>query len=128
MPETEPVLLMTPRPASDTPFPLEEETLPAFVIVQVVPVPPSMPSTPEPVEVTLPVLVMVRGLSAVLRTTGPVVLVLIVFDIGPPFRLPPYAVEGFSPSGRHAPQVQNGRPHAEVSYERLLPAPAGAPA
>ena len=76
------MLLMTPRPASDTPFPPEAETLPAFVIVQVVPAPPSMPSTPEPAEATVPVLVMDRGLSAVPRTTGPVVLVLIVLDIG----------------------------------------------
>jgi hypothetical protein len=40
-----------------------------------------MPSA-VPVEVTVPVLVMVRGLSAVPRTTGPVVLLLIVVDIG----------------------------------------------
>jgi hypothetical protein len=47
----------------------------------VVPLPPSMPSA-DPAEVTVPVLVMVRGLSAVPRTTGPAVLLLIVFDIG----------------------------------------------
>jgi hypothetical protein len=40
-----------------------------------------MPSA-DPVEVTVPVLVMYRGLSAVPRTTGPVVLLLIVLDIG----------------------------------------------
>jgi hypothetical protein len=41
-----------------------------------------MPSTPKPVEATVPVLVIDRGLSAVPRTSGPVVLVLIVLDIG----------------------------------------------
>jgi hypothetical protein len=34
------------------------------------------------VEVTLPVLVMDRGLSSNQRTTGPVMLLLIVLDIG----------------------------------------------
>ena len=81
LPEIEPVLLMMPVLASDTPLPLEAETTPAFEIVQVAPVPPSMPSA-DPVEVTLPLLVMNRGLLAVLRTTGPVVLLLIVLDIG----------------------------------------------
>src|ERR1700720_3869985 len=81
LPEIEPVLPTMPLPDSNTPLPLAAETTPAFVIVQVVPVPPSMPSA-DPVEVTVPVLVMVRGLSAVPRTTGPVVLLLIVFDIG----------------------------------------------
>jgi hypothetical protein len=81
LPEIEPVLLTMPLLASDTPLPLEAETMPAFAIVQVVPVPPSMPSE-DPVEVTVPVLVMERGLSAVPRTTGPVVLLLIVLDIG----------------------------------------------
>jgi hypothetical protein len=71
-----------PMLASDTPLPLEAETTPAFVIVQVVGAPPSMPSA-EPVEVTVPVLVMYRGLSAVPKITGPVVLLLIVLDIGP---------------------------------------------
>jgi hypothetical protein len=70
-----------PPPDSNTPLPLTAETTPAFVIVQVVPVPPSTPSA-DPVEVTVPVLVMDRGLSAVPRTTGPVVLLLIVLDIG----------------------------------------------
>jgi hypothetical protein len=46
-----------------------------------VPAPPSMPSA-DPAEVTVPVLVMYKGLSAVPRTTGPVVLLLIVLDIG----------------------------------------------
>ena len=40
-----------------------------------------MPSA-GPVEVTVPVLVMYRGLSAVPKTTGPVVLLLIVVAIG----------------------------------------------
>ena len=41
-----------------------------------------MPSFPTPVEVTVPVLVMVRGLSvAGLRVTGPGTLVLIVLGI-----------------------------------------------
>jgi hypothetical protein len=75
------VLPTMPLLASDTPLPVEAETTPAFAIVQVVPVPPSMPSA-DPVEVTVPVLVMYRGLSVVPRTTGPVVLLLIVFDIG----------------------------------------------
>jgi hypothetical protein len=81
LPEIEPVLPTMPLPASETPLPLEAETTPAFVIVQVVPVPPSMPSA-DPVEVTVPVLVMYRGLSVVPRTTGPVVPLLIVLDIG----------------------------------------------
>ena len=81
LPEIEPVLLTMPLLASDTPLPLTAETTPAFEIVQVVPVPPSMPSA-VPVEVTVPVLVMYRGLSAVPRTTGPVVLLLIVVAIG----------------------------------------------
>src|ERR1700686_3100477 len=81
LPEIEPVLPTMPLLASDTPLPLEAETTPAFVIVQVVPAGPSMPSA-VPVEVTAPVLVMYMGLSAVPRTTGPVVLLLIVVDIG----------------------------------------------
>ncbi len=64
--------------ASDTPFPAEEEIFPALLIPQVVPVPPLMPFTPEPVAVTVPVLVMYNGLLAVLRFTGPAVLLLIV--------------------------------------------------
>jgi hypothetical protein len=36
----------------------------------------------DPLDVTVPVLVMYKGLSAVPKTTGPVVLLLIVFDIG----------------------------------------------
>ena len=42
--------------------------------------PPSMPSA-VPVEIALPVLVMSRGLSALPRITGPVVLPLIVLAI-----------------------------------------------
>ena len=80
-PEIEPVLLTMPLLASDTPLPLDAETMPAFEIVQVVPVTASIPSA-EPVEVTVPVLVMYRGLSVAARTTGPVVLLLIVLDIG----------------------------------------------
>ena len=80
LPEIEPVLPTTPLLASDTPLPLTAETMPAFEIVQVVPAPPSMPSA-EPVEVTVPVLVMYKGLSAAPRTTGPVVLLLIVLDM-----------------------------------------------
>jgi len=38
------VLPTMPLLASDTPLPLAAETTPAFEIVQVVPVPPSMPS------------------------------------------------------------------------------------
>src|SRR5664280_1170305 len=81
LPEIEPVLPTMPLLASDTPLPVEAETTPAFVIVQAVPVPPSMPSA-DPVEVTVPVLVMYRGVSAVPRTTGPVVALLIVVAIG----------------------------------------------
>jgi hypothetical protein len=81
LPEIEPVLPTIPLLASDTPLPLDAETTPAFVIVQMVPGPPSMPSA-DPVEVTVPVLVMDRGLSSTPRTTGPLVLLLIVLDIG----------------------------------------------
>ena len=77
-PEIEPVLLTTPLPVSDIPLPPDEEIFPALLIVQVVPVPPSMPSAPEPVEVTEPAVVMDKGLPAALRTTGPAVLLLIV--------------------------------------------------
>src|ERR1700757_4144290 len=63
LPEIEPVLLTMPLPARDTPLPVTAaDTTPAFEIVQVVPAPPSMPSA-VPVEVTVPVLVMYRGLS-----------------------------------------------------------------
>jgi hypothetical protein len=59
--------------AQVTPLPLAAETTGV----------PNRPGgTGSPVEVTVPVLVMYRGLSAVPRTTGPVVLLLIVFDIG----------------------------------------------
>ena len=57
LPEIEPVLPIVLLLASDTPLPLAAETTPAFVIVHVVPAPPSMPSA-DPVEVTVPVLVM----------------------------------------------------------------------
>jgi hypothetical protein len=69
--------------ASDTPIPvLAAETTPAFETVQLLPAPPSTPSA-VPVEVTVPVFVIYRGLSvAGPRTTGPVTLVVIVFDIG----------------------------------------------
>src|SRR3977135_530732 len=53
-------------------------------MVQVVPDAPRMPSTPEPVEVPVPVLVMVSGVSTVRRTTGPTVLLLIVLAMAPP--------------------------------------------
>jgi hypothetical protein len=52
------------------------------VIFQLVPEAPSMPSAPEPVDVTLPVEVIVRGLSVFAKTTGPVSAVLIVRLIG----------------------------------------------
>jgi hypothetical protein len=72
-----PALLTTPLPVSDIPLPPDEEIFPALLIVQV-PVPASMPSAPEPVEVTEPAVVMDKGLPAALRTNGPVVLLLIV--------------------------------------------------
>jgi hypothetical protein len=63
------------------PSALPDDTLPELPTVQVAPL-PSMPSFPAPVEVTVPVEVMVRGLSvAGLRVTGPVTPVLIVLDI-----------------------------------------------
>jgi len=71
-----------PAPASDTPLPPEDVTLPELVMVQVIPAPPSMPSFPAPLDVTVPVLVMLSGSSAWPRTTGPVLLVLIVLAIG----------------------------------------------
>jgi hypothetical protein len=73
---------MTPLLASDTPSWPEEEIVPALFIVHVAPVLPSTPSALEPVEVTVPVLVMERGLLAAFRATGPVVLVLIVLPTG----------------------------------------------
>src|SRR5438876_233448 len=81
LPETVPILLTTPLLASDTPLPVAAETTPALAIVQVMPAPPSTPSA-VPVDVTVPVLVMYSGLSVGPRATGPVVLLLIVFDIG----------------------------------------------
>ena len=84
LPEIEPLLLTVLLLASDTPMPvLAVETTPAFEIVQLVPAAPSTPST-DPVEVTVPVLVMYKGLSAVPRITGPVVLLLMVLGIGLP--------------------------------------------
>ena len=55
--------------------------MPALVIVQAVPDGPSMPSAAAPVDVTLPVLVMVRGLFVLPRVTGPLMLVLIVLPL-----------------------------------------------
>jgi hypothetical protein len=80
-PEIEPVLLTMPGPPSEIPSPPEAATIPAFAMVHVMPAPPSMPSA-DPVEVTVPVLVMMRGSSEGPRTTGPVVLLLIVLAIG----------------------------------------------
>ena len=77
-PESVPLLLMVLVLARETPFPAEEEILPALVIVHAVPVAPLTPFVPEPVEVTAPVFVTNKGLLAALRTTGPVVLVLMV--------------------------------------------------
>src|SRR5579871_4276776 len=79
-PEIWPVFSTVLLLASEMPLPLAAETTPALPTVQLVPVPPSMPSE-DPVEVTLPVLVIVSGLVNMFRTTGPVVLLLIVLDI-----------------------------------------------
>ena len=84
LPVIDPVLVTTPAPASDTPYPVEEAIVPAFPMVQVVPAAPSMASAPVPVAVTWPVLVMVSGLSAAARTTGPAMLLLIVVAISSP--------------------------------------------
>jgi hypothetical protein len=62
-----------PLRASDCHCHLEAVTSPALVIVQVTPAPPSTPSF-VPVDVTLPVLVMVSGLLAPVRARGPLVL------------------------------------------------------
>jgi hypothetical protein len=80
-----PALFVTlAAPLSLMPSALAEDTLPELVTVQggVVAAAPSMPSFPTPVEVTVPALVMVSGLSVTgFRVTGPVTLVLIVLDI-----------------------------------------------
>jgi hypothetical protein len=59
--------------------------MPEFVMAQDVPAPPSMASTGDwgvpVVLMTLPELVMVRGLSVATRTTGPGTALLIVVDI-----------------------------------------------
>jgi len=78
LPEMEPVLDTTPLLTSDMPKPEADETGPALEMVQVVRAGPSMPSAPEPVAFTFPVLVMVSGLLAVPSTTGPATLPLIV--------------------------------------------------
>jgi len=57
---------------------VEELTFTELVMFEFVPVAPLMPSAPEPVEVTLPVAVIVKGLPVVFKTTGPLIAVLIV--------------------------------------------------
>jgi hypothetical protein len=80
-PEIEPVLVMKPS-RRDTPMPSDEATSPPFA-TETTPTksPWSMPSSPGPVEVTEPVLVIVSGLSPLLMITGPATLVLIVLGI-----------------------------------------------
>jgi hypothetical protein len=63
-------------------------------MVQVVPVGPSTPSFPVPVEVTLPVVVIVSGLSVGASTTGPVTLVLMVRPLGESGVMAPVAARG----------------------------------
>src|ERR1700730_13498281 len=72
-------LLIVPPPLSAIPNPPPEATLPSFAMVHEAVAGPSMPLTPEPVALTVPALVMVSGLSPVPRTTGPVVLLLMIF-------------------------------------------------
>src|ERR1700693_2201434 len=62
------------------PKPVAALMVPLLAMVQTVPAAPSMPSA-APVEVTWPVLVMLSGLSAVPRETGPVVMLVIVLAI-----------------------------------------------
>ena len=59
------------------PHPPADETVPLLVIFQAVLASPSIPSTPVPVEVMVPVLVMVRGLSEGPRMKGPLIALLI---------------------------------------------------
>ena len=81
-PESVPLLLMVLVLARETPSPPEEAIFPALVTVHAVPVAPLTPFVPEPVDVTAPVFVTNKGLLAALRTTGPVVLVLMVLPAG----------------------------------------------
>jgi hypothetical protein len=53
-------------------------TVPALLIAQVMLDDPSIASTPEPIEPTLPVAVIVRGLSVDCRLIGPAVALVIV--------------------------------------------------
>jgi hypothetical protein len=59
------------------PHPPADETVPSLVIFQVLLALPSTPSTPVPVEVIAPMLVIVRGLSEGLRVKGPLIALLI---------------------------------------------------
>ena len=78
LPAIDLVFVTIPLPATEIATAEEDFTVPLFAIVHDVPIGPSTPSAPAPVDVTVPVLVMVSGLSPAARTTGPVILLLIV--------------------------------------------------
>src|SRR5579871_6331931 len=80
-PDIEPELDTVPAPNRRMPYPLADVTVPALPIVQVMFDEPSIASRPDPVAPTLPVVVIVRGLSAGCRLIGPAVALLIVLAI-----------------------------------------------
>jgi hypothetical protein len=67
-----------PAPARETPYPVDELSVPLLLTVQTDPDAPSMASAPPAVEMTAPVLVIVSGLIVPLRTIGPTVLELMI--------------------------------------------------
>ena len=83
-PEIIPELATAPAPAKLMPHPPADETAPLFVILQAVLAAPSMPSA-APVEVMVPVLVTIRGLSDSPRTRGPSIVLTIFLAM---FRCP----------------------------------------
>lgn len=90
-PEITPELLRAPVPPSSIPHPPSDETVPLLAMVQAVLAAPSTPSLSTPVEVIVPVLVMVRGLSEGLSVKGPVIEPVIFSPtlITPPLDLAP---------------------------------------
>src|ERR1700722_5116553 len=76
-----PAFLKAPAPIRLMAHPPADETVPLLTMVQAVPAAPSIPSLFAPVDVIVPVLVMVSGSSEGPRVKGPVIALFIFRDM-----------------------------------------------